>query len=51
MVSYGLDLFWPLRMGLALGVGFAMYVLVEKRIMAMRAKPRSLRPTRQLQEA
>ena len=51
LVSYGFDLFWPLRVVLGLGVGFAMYVLVEKRIMALRAKPRSERRIAHLQEA
>lgn len=36
LISYGFDLFWPVRLALGLGVGFAMYVLVEKRIMRLR---------------
>ena len=38
IISYGLDLFWPVKMVLALGVGFAMYLLVERRIMAVRKR-------------
>ena len=51
LVSYGFDLFWPLRVVLGLGVGLAMYLLVEKRVMALRAKPRCERRIAHLQEA
>jgi len=34
LVSYGFDLAWPLKLALAVGVGIAMHVLVEKRLMA-----------------
>ena len=51
-VSYGFDLAWPLRLVLALGVGIAMHVLVEKRIMALRSKLRLRpQPAPQMQEA
>jgi exopolysaccharide production protein ExoZ len=39
IVSYGLDLSWPIRLMLALGVGLAMYFLVERRLMALRKNP------------
>jgi exopolysaccharide production protein ExoZ len=51
LVSYGFDLFWPLRVVLGLGVGLAVYLLVEKRVMALRAKPRCERRIAHLQEA
>ena len=49
LISYGLDFAWPVRLVLALGTGIAMYVLVERRIMALRkrigSRPRcELRP-------
>jgi len=34
LVSYGFELPWPLRLALALGVGIAMYVLVERRLIS-----------------
>jgi hypothetical protein len=34
-----LDLSWPIRLMLALGVGLAMYFLVERRLMALRKNP------------
>lgn len=38
LISYGLDLHWPVRMLLAIGVGVAMHVLVERRLMAARKR-------------
>jgi exopolysaccharide production protein ExoZ len=38
IISYGFDLFWPLRVLLAIGAGLAMYVVVERRIMAARKR-------------
>jgi peptidoglycan/LPS O-acetylase OafA/YrhL len=34
LITYGLDFPWPARLALAVAVGIAMYVLVERRIMA-----------------
>lgn len=36
MVAYGLDFPWAVRLALAIGGGWAMHVLVERRIMAAR---------------
>jgi exopolysaccharide production protein ExoZ len=43
IISYGFDMFWAARLALALGTGLAMYMLVEKRIMAAR-KRKAFRP-------
>jgi peptidoglycan/LPS O-acetylase OafA/YrhL len=52
IISYGLDFSWPIRLVLSLGVGLAMYSLVERRLMAARAKPRASRArVSRLQEA
>ena len=48
LISYGFTLFWPARMALAIGTGIAMYLVVERRIMAAR-KGRALRPPGQAQ--
>jgi exopolysaccharide production protein ExoZ len=36
LIAYGFDLAWPVRIGLAVAVGYAMHRLVERRIMAAR---------------
>lgn len=36
LIAYGFDFFWPLRTALAIGVGVAMYWLVERKLMAWR---------------
>jgi len=38
LISYGMTVFWPLRMALAIGTGIAMYVLVERRLLAARKR-------------
>ena len=38
LISYGLDVFWPVRLILALGTSIAMYVVVERKIMAVRKR-------------
>jgi peptidoglycan/LPS O-acetylase OafA/YrhL len=38
LVSYGFDLIWPLRVALAMGTGMTIYLLVERRIMAVRKR-------------
>ena len=50
IVSFGLDVYWPLRMLLAVAVGWAMHVLVERRIMARKRAP-ARRPRHELVEA
>ena len=36
LLAYGLSFGWPLRLTLAIGAGWAMHVLVERRILALR---------------
>jgi exopolysaccharide production protein ExoZ len=38
LISYGFDMFWAVRLALALGTGMAMYVLAERQIMAARKR-------------
>jgi exopolysaccharide production protein ExoZ len=38
LISYGFDLYWPVRLILALATGVAMYLLVERRLMALRKR-------------
>jgi exopolysaccharide production protein ExoZ len=38
LIAHGFDFFWPLRMALAIGTGLAMYMLVERRLMAARRR-------------
>ena len=44
LISYGFDIFWPLRLALALGVGLGIYVLAEKRIIAVGKRAVQLAP-------
>lgn len=46
LISYGLDFAWPVRLALAIGVGMAMYLLVEQRIMALRLRLRAFHKRR-----
>jgi exopolysaccharide production protein ExoZ len=39
LVAYGLAFVWPVKLGLAVGLGWTMHVLVERRIMAARKLP------------
>lgn len=36
LISYGFSFWWPIRMALAVGAGFAMYMLVERRLLRAR---------------
>ncbi len=36
LIAYGLSLAWPIRVALAIGTGWAIHLLVERRIMAVR---------------
>jgi exopolysaccharide production protein ExoZ len=38
LLAYGLDFPWPVRLSLAVGVGWAMHLLVERRIIAARRR-------------
>jgi exopolysaccharide production protein ExoZ len=42
IVAYGLTFVWPLRLALAVGVGCAVHLLIERRIMAARKRWPSL---------
>jgi exopolysaccharide production protein ExoZ len=44
LVAYGLDLVWPARILLAAGVGWAMHLLVERRLLNLRKRGFAMRP-------
>jgi exopolysaccharide production protein ExoZ len=39
LIAYGFDLSWPARLALAVGLGWTMHLLVERRLMALRRLP------------